>query len=81
MDYTIIGYAEFMRSELKKMEEDARLFIAKIKKEETLLGNKWETIAQATLWMRHIEDARMKFWKVIQYANTEPQENCFDKKE
>jgi len=29
--------------------------------------NKYSNIAQATLAMRHIEDARMRYGKVIQY--------------
>lgn len=53
---------EWFREELKKLEEDARLFISWLK----ATGN-WEAIAQATLAMRHIEDARMRYWKVIQY--------------
>lgn len=80
-EYTVENYAHFLREELKKLEKSARWFISKIKQEnDEDLGNKWETIAQATLWMRHIEDARMKYWKVIQYSNPENQESIFDKK-
>lgn len=50
------------REELKNQEDKWREFIESLKKTW-----RWEVIAQATLAMRHLEDARMRYWKVIQY--------------
>lgn len=57
---------EYFREELRKLEEQSRLCINMIKESEDN-WYKWEQIAQATIAMRHIEDARMRYWKVIQY--------------
>jgi len=54
--------ANDLRERLAVLEQYARSYIDDIKK----LWN-WEAIAQATLAMRHIEDARMRYGKVIQY--------------
>lgn len=54
--------ANNIRNELNSLEWWARNYINELK----TLGN-WEAIAQATLAMRHIEDARMRYGKVIQY--------------
>ena len=60
--------ANHFRDTLKKLEKEAREYIEDIKSRDTVeWQNKWETIAQATLAMRHLEDARMRYWKVIQY--------------
>ena len=57
------------REELKELEERARNFTKAIKAQPSEdFGNKSEVIAQATLAMRHIEDARMRYGKVIQYV-------------
>ena len=58
---------ESFRDRLKSIEEDARTYIEILKSNEVILENKWECIAQATIAMRHIEDARMRYGKVIQY--------------
>ena len=50
------------RDKLNTIEKEAREFISRVKH----TGN-WEAIAQATLAMRHIEDARMRYGKVLQY--------------
>lgn len=60
--------AAMMRDKLKELEFLARDFIECIKTDSTT-WNKWESIAQATIAMRHLEDARMRYWKVIQYLN------------
>lgn len=62
-DY-INNTANKFRDNLLEIESTARFFIDKLK-EEKVPG---EVIAQATLAMRHIEDARMRYGKVIQYA-------------
>ena len=54
---------EDFRITLKLLEEQARDYINELKK----IPWNWEAIAQATLAMRHIEDARMRYGKVIQY--------------
>ena len=59
-----LNSANNMRENLKELEEQARSWIDHLKENWA----SWEVIAQATLAMRHIEDARMKYWKVIQYS-------------
>ncbi len=54
--------ANDLRERFAVLEQYARSYIDDLKK----LWN-WEAIAQATLAMRHIEDARMRYGKVIQY--------------
>ena len=51
------------REQLLEIEEVARFFVEKLKQEKV----NGEVIAQATIAMRHIEDARMRYGKVIQY--------------
>lgn len=57
-----VDVSAVFRDDLKSLEERARYYIEALKWTE-----KWEAIAQATLAMRHIEDARMRYGKVIQY--------------
>ena len=59
---TELEVANDLRERLAVLEKYARSYIDDLKK----LWN-WEAIAQATLAMRHIEDARMRYGKVIQY--------------
>lgn len=63
---TIEGQCAIFREALKKLEEIARLFSNNLKNAD-LEYNKWECIAQSILAIRHLEDARMRYWKVIQY--------------
>lgn len=68
-----IDLATMMRDKLKELESIARDITDYIKKcnnlvERTDTGNVSETIAQSILAMRHIEDARMRYGKVIQYV-------------
>lgn len=58
-----INVSFMMREILQEQEETARSYIDYLRAR----WEKWEVIAQATLAMRHIEDARMRYWKVIQY--------------
>lgn len=69
-DATTVNYAESLREFLKNAESDARRAVQFIKDSQESLHDKWECIAQAMLAIRHIEDARMRFGKVIQYATT-----------
>lgn len=69
-DATTVNQAESLRESLKNTEEQARRYVQFIKDSQEDLHDKWECIAQAMLALRHIEDARMRFWKVIQYATT-----------
>lgn len=62
----LVGIANVFRDEFSKLENDARTFTDKVKEADGIL-NKWEVIAQSIIAMRHIEDARMRYWKVIQY--------------
>lgn len=54
---------ELLRLKLLEIENMSKNLISWLK-----LQWNWEVIAQATLALRHIEDARMRFWKVIQYT-------------
>jgi len=64
MDHIDVNsFSDVMKSKLQKLEVEWRRFIDELK----LQKKDWEVIAQATLAMRHIEDARMRYWKVIQY--------------
>lgn len=56
------------RNDLKLLERKARNLSEDLKKSEPVeWGNKWAQIAQSIIAIRHLEDARMRFWKVIQY--------------
>ncbi len=65
--------SSMMRIRLKDMEAIARDFIDHLECTEIV---EWtqahheqlEVIEQAKIWLRHIEDARMRYWKVIQYS-------------
>ena len=60
--------ANDFRDALKNLEAKARKYTEAIKKNETeIQWDKWECIAQSIIAMRHLEDARMRYWKVIQY--------------
>lgn len=64
MDHIDVNsFSDVMRSKLQVLEMEARRFIDELK----LQKKDWEVIAQATLAMRLIEDARMRYGKVIQY--------------
>lgn len=68
---TIVELAEEFREELKHIEEEVRRYAkSAIKQAGEPLYDVGECIAQATLALRHIEDARMRMGKVIQYAET-----------
>lgn len=68
---SVVELAESFRDDLKYIEERARYFAKMgIKTSPDKLHDIGETIAQAMLALRHIEDARMRFGKVIQYATT-----------
>ena len=68
MDETLTGFAESMRNELKQLEDKARDYKTQLSISDCHISwDKWEYIAQATIAIRHIEDARMRYWKVIQY--------------
>lgn len=80
----ILYSANETRAELKKEEDFIRGYVDQIKSAEpTEAGeidgfNKSECIAQAMLALRHVEDARMRIGKVIQYATGG--ESVYDKK-
>lgn len=60
----IVLISNDFREVLLKLEKTARDFIGELKEAKDI---DWEVFAQATLAMRHIEDARMRYGKVIQY--------------
>lgn len=61
--------ANTLRSQLNSEEVSLRGYVESIKGAEEAEGfNKGECIAQAMLALRHVEDARMRVGKVIQYA-------------
>ena len=53
-----------------KIEKSIEMIYFVTKRSEEKLYDKWECIAQTMLSLRHMEDARMRMWKVIQYAET-----------
>ena len=55
------------RYRLVKFEAEARTFSDELKKAERPMWDKGEVIAQSIIAMRHLEDARMRYGKVIQY--------------
>lgn len=69
-DATTVNQSESLRDSLKNIEAQARRYVQFIKDSTENLHDKSECIAQAMLAIRHIEDARMRFGKVIQYATT-----------
>lgn len=60
-------YANELRESLKNIERQARYF-SNLLKTTNYSWDKWEVIAQSILALRHIEDARMRYGKVIQYS-------------
>lgn len=63
--------AETMREDLKNLEEKARQYAEVVKSQNCVpMHDKGEVIAQCMLALRHIEDARMRYGKCIQYATT-----------
>lgn len=63
--------AEAMRHHLKNIEEMARQYAEVVKSQNCVpMHDKGEVIAQCMLALRHIEDARMRYGKCIQYATT-----------
>ena len=67
---TVIQMAEELRQDLKIVETKMRVFAWAVKSAWEPLYDKGECIAQAMLALRHVEDARMRCGKVIQYADT-----------
>lgn len=63
LDLNVEELSKEMRDRLLHLEEVARAYIQDLKDTKC----EWEAIAQATLAMRHIEDARMRYGKVLQY--------------
>lgn len=66
----VIRIAGELRSNLDIEEKKLRTYVEDIKLTVEAEGfNKGECIAQAMLALRHVEDARMRVGKVIQYAD------------
>jgi hypothetical protein len=61
---------DHLRAELKKLELVARAIKdnGAFRVEQTFAGQHGEMIAQSMLAVRHIEDARMRIGKVLQYS-------------
>ena len=68
-----------IRAELKKIEMQARAIVKcdDLNAESSFEGQRGEQKAQAMLAVRHIEDARMRLGKVIQYNSDGV--SCYDK--
>ncbi len=68
-----------LRDDLKKIEMQARSILkhSDLSAENTFENQRGEQKAQAMLAVRHIEDARMRLGKVIQYNGTGV--SCYDK--
>lgn len=57
-----------LREKLLDIEKETRLFSTFLRsKNHDITWDIWECIANSILSIRHIEDARMRLWKVIQY--------------
>ncbi len=66
-----VAMSEYMRDKLKELESVAREFADILKSDTTTqFADKGEVIASAMLALRHIEDARMRYGKCIQYTTT-----------
>ena len=65
------------RSALKAIEQQVRAQKGLILDNTRLGKNKGEVLAQITLALRHIEDARMRLGKTIQYSDDSI--SCYDK--
>jgi len=70
---------EYLRKQAKEMEKTARSLMedARFKQEQSYPNQHSEMKAHIMLAVRHLEDARMRFGKVIQYAGDGI--SCFDK--
>lgn len=76
---SVIAKAGELRESLKEEEAKVRAYVNEIKHSAEAEGfNQGECIAQAMLALRHVEDARMRIGKVIQYADGG--ESVYDKK-
>ena len=73
--------AEDLRTRLKDIELMVRQFADVVKGPNCIpLFDKGEVIANAMLTLRHVEDARMRLGKCIQYSHVENGgESCYKK--
>ena len=62
----VIAYCNDYREILLSLENKLKI-LAKDIKSNNVSWDLWEQIANIMLSLRHIEDARMRLWKVIQY--------------
>jgi len=62
----VVAYCNDYRESLLSLENKVKILVSDLKS-QNISWDKWEQIAQAMLSLRHIEDARMRLWKVIQY--------------
>jgi hypothetical protein len=69
-EWTLKMTCDFLRSELRSLELLARRLKdhATFKGEQAFAGQHSEMIGQSMLAVRHIEDARMRIGKVLQYS-------------
>ena len=77
--YWMDGWMDECMAELKKIEMQARAIVKcdDLNAESSFEGQRGEQKAQAMLAVRHIEDARMRLGKVIQYNSDGV--SCYDK--
>lgn len=70
MGETLKGICDRLRAILREAEIETRAIKdhAEFKDEQAYMGQHGEMIAQSMLAVRHIEDARMRLGKVLQYA-------------
>ena len=62
----VVAYCDEFRKLLLDFESKIKKLSNDIKNND-VTWDKWEQIANTILALRHIEDARMRLWKVIQY--------------
>jgi hypothetical protein len=79
---TLDDECNFIRGEIKALEKRCRDVKRKIEmdrrgQEDSFPGQTGEILGQVTLAFRHLEDARMRIGKVIQYSGDGV--SCFDK--
>lgn len=70
MEEELKSMCDRLRATLKEIEQQTRAIKdhSTFKKEQSYQGQHGEMIAQSMLAVRHIEDARMRLGKVLQYA-------------
>lgn len=74
---TIIEYSSWLRTKIKDVASAVKSFKSNLTQyPERDWEDRWEVIANIMLAYRHLEDARMRLWKVIEAVEWQ---NIYDK--